>query len=75
MRRRLLTGLMPAVAATIALALAAGGCGSSGVTLDPVAQAAEATSHAGGARVALMAQVSGTGLSSTFTMSGEGFFS
>jgi hypothetical protein len=66
--------MIPAAAATLALALASGGCGSSGVTLDPVAQAADATSQAGGAHVALVAKVSATGLSSPFTMSGEGFF-
>jgi hypothetical protein len=48
------------------------GCGSSGVALDPVAQAAEVTSHAGGAHMSLAAQIDAGGLS--VTMSGEGFF-
>lgn len=74
MHSRALTGLLPAVAAALALALLASGCGSSGVTLDPVAQAAEATSSVGGAHMTLSAKVSAPGSSSPFTMSGEGFF-
>jgi hypothetical protein len=67
---RLVTGL----AATIALALSASGCGSSSVALDPVAQAADVTSHVGGAHMALTAQVSAGALAAPLTMSGEGFF-
>jgi hypothetical protein len=74
MHSRALTGLLPAAAAALALALLSSGCGSSGVTLDPVAQAAEATSSVGGAHVTLSAKVSAPGSSSPFTMSGEGFF-
>lgn len=70
---RLLTALTPAVAAACALALTTSGCGSS-ATLDPVAQAAEVTSHAGGAHIALTANVSANGLSAPFTVRGEGFF-
>jgi hypothetical protein len=56
------------------LALATSGCGSSSVALDPVAQAAEATSQAGGAHMSLTAQISAAGLSTALTMSGQGFF-
>jgi hypothetical protein len=42
--------------------------------LDPVAQAAEATSHAGGAHLALSIQASSAALSVPFTISGHGFF-
>jgi hypothetical protein len=73
MHARALTGLLPAVAAALALALLTSGCGSSGVT-DPVARAAEATSSVGGAHMTLNAKVSAPGSSSPFTMSGEGFF-
>jgi len=72
MRLRPLTGLIPPAA--LALALVTSGCGSSGVTLDPVAQAAEVTSHAGGAHIALTARISASGSSVPFTMTGEGFF-
>jgi hypothetical protein len=61
-------------AAAAGVALAASGCGSSGVTLDPVAQAAEATSHAGGAHIALSARIALSGSPAPFTLSGEGFF-
>jgi hypothetical protein len=54
MRSRTAIGLLAALAGTGALAVTASGCGSSGpAALDPVAQAAETTGHAGGARVAL----------------------
>jgi hypothetical protein len=72
MRPRPLTALIPAAALAIALAMS--GCGSSGAALDPVAQAAEVTSHAGGAHLALTARISASGSSVPFTMSGEGFF-
>jgi len=55
--------------------MATSGCGNSGsVALDPVAQAADVTSNAGGAHMSLTAQVSAGSLPATFTMSGEGFF-
>jgi hypothetical protein len=74
MRLPVATRLLPGLAAAIALALSASGCGASSATLDPVAQAAEATSHAGGAHMALSAQVSAPGLSAPLTLSGEGIF-
>lgn len=73
MRLRLLTALVP-VAAAAAVALSAGGCGSSAAALDPVAQAAEVTSHAGGTHIALSARVSVPGTTAPFTLSGQGFF-
>jgi hypothetical protein len=68
--------LLPLIAAAIAIPLCSAGCGGSSATavLDPVAQAAQVTSHAGGAHLALSVQVSGSGLPSPFTMSGQGYF-
>jgi hypothetical protein len=68
--------LLALVAATaIVSSVAAAGCGSSSVaTLDPVAQAADVTAHAGGAHLALAAQVQADGLSQPVVISGEGFF-
>ncbi len=73
MRLRLLTALGP-VGAAAALALAASVCGSSSVALDPVAQAAEVTSHAGGAHMTITVRVEIPGASAPFTVSGQGFF-
>jgi len=67
-------GFLHAIAAAIALALSGSGCGTSTAALDPVAQAAEATSHLGGAHIALSVQVAAPGLPQPFTMSGQGFF-
>jgi len=74
MRLRIATGVLPGLAAAIALALAGSGCGSTSATLDPVAQAAEVTSQAGGAHIALAAQISAAGLSAPLTINGQGFF-
>jgi hypothetical protein len=63
-----------ALAATLALAVCASGCGSSSAVLDPVAQAADATSHVGGAHMTLEVQVRAAGLPAPFTISGVGFF-
>jgi hypothetical protein len=63
--------LAAAAAAFVALA---GGCGSATSTVDPVAQAADATTRAGGARVALSGTVSATGLSQPVTLAGSGSF-
>jgi hypothetical protein len=71
---RLLTGLIAGVAAALALALTTSGCGSSSVAVDPVAQAAEATSHAGGAHMALAMQITAAGLPAPVSVSGEGLF-
>jgi hypothetical protein len=70
MRRQLsLIALMAAPA--LAAAALASGC-SSGASIDPVAQAAEATSHAGGARIALSGTVTVPGANSPVTLSGAG---
>jgi hypothetical protein len=66
--------LIPALAAAAALAISTSGCGSTSDALDPVAQAADVTSHAGGAHLSLTMQFDASGLSVPFTMSGEGFF-
>jgi hypothetical protein len=67
--------LIPPVLVAIALAMMASGCGSSAsVALDPVAQAADVTSNAGGAHMSLTAQVSNGALPAPITISGEGFF-
>jgi hypothetical protein len=63
-----------ALAGAIALAVSSSGCGSSGAVLDPVAQAADATSLLGGAHIALAMQVSAGGLPTPLTISGVGFF-
>src|ERR1700694_3586689 len=74
MGRHRAMGLLPAIGSAIALALYGSGCGASGTAIDPVAQAAEVTSHAGGAHIAVSIQVSAAGLPAPFTMSGQGFF-
>src|SRR5262249_54025748 len=62
-------------AVAFALVLSIAGCGSSGVVaLDPVARAADATSHAGGAHIAVTAQVQAAALSTPFKITGGGFF-
>jgi hypothetical protein len=68
--------LLAGIAAAIAIPLSTSGCGGSGATavLDPVAQAAQVTSHAGGAHIALSVQLSGAELPGSFTMSGQGYF-
>jgi hypothetical protein len=71
--RRLIT-LVPIVAAAIALSLYGSGCGATSATLDPVAQAAEVTSHVGGAHLAVSIEASGSGLSQPFVIGGQGFF-
>jgi hypothetical protein len=71
-RSRAMTRLVPVLIA--AVALATGGCGSSGVAIDPVARAADVTSQAGGAHVALTVQVDVAGQPSPITMTAQGFF-
>src|SRR3989442_9158840 len=74
MRARRAAAVLAVVVAACLPALCANGCGSSSATLDPVASAAEVTSHVGGAHVALSMQMSASGLPSTISASGEGFF-
>ena len=74
-RMRLRSAACPLAPIAVAFALSIGGCGGSGVAaLDPVARAADATSHVGGAHIAITAQVQAAALSTPFTMSGGGFF-
>ena len=58
MPRRALGRGVGAIAVAAAFAALAGGCGSAGVSIDPVAKAADATTRAGGARVAMSGTVS-----------------
>jgi hypothetical protein len=66
--------LAPGIAGALALALYSGGCGASASALDPVAQAAQSTTHAGGAHLALSIQVTAAGLPQPLQMSGQGFY-
>ncbi len=70
---RLLLALV-ALAAVAALALGISGCGSSGVTFDAVAQAADATSATGGVHMQFTMQISSDALSSSVTATGQGFY-
>jgi hypothetical protein len=63
-----------AMAAALVLGLAGSGCGSSAVTLDPVAQAADATSHAGGAHMTLSVAIDGGALGGQFTVKAAGTY-
>jgi hypothetical protein len=75
MRVRALIGAVAAALAALSLALGASGCGTgASAVLDPVAQAADATSHAGGAHFSFSAQVSAAGLPVLVTLSGTGSF-
>jgi hypothetical protein len=56
------------------MAASSSGCGSTSAVLDPVAQAADATSQVGGAHMALAMEVSAGGLPAPLTISGVGFF-
>jgi hypothetical protein len=75
MRLRVLTALIAGGLAGAALVTATSGCGgSTSATLDPVAQAAEVTSKAGGVHLALTAQLGGSLLPGPITVGGQGFF-
>ncbi len=63
-----------ALLAAGALGVAATGCGSSEATLDPVAQAADVTTHSGGSQIAMTVTVTAPGLSSPLTVKGNGTF-
>jgi len=71
--RRLFVALA-ALLATGGLAGALSGCGASSATLDPVAQAAEVTSAAGGVHMQMSMSLSFPGLSSPVSATGHGFF-
>lgn len=76
MRVRSLTALLAALAAlaAVVVALAGSGCGSSGSSLDPVAQAAETTTRAAGFHMEFTGRVTTPALPSPVTLSGTGFF-
>ena len=56
------------------LALILSGCGTGAATIDPVAEAAVATSQAGGAQMSMRARVEIEGLGTPLTMTGTGNF-
>jgi hypothetical protein len=66
--------ILAALGAAVALAVAASGCGTSSATLDPVAQAAETTSAAGGVHMDLQMSITAPGLSTPVAVSGRGYF-
>src|SRR5690349_17162858 len=75
MRVRPLIGAIAAALAGLALVLVASGCGSSAsAVLDPVAQAADATSRSGGAHLSFTGQISAPGLAAPVALSGTGVF-
>src|SRR5207247_406488 len=73
-KARLATSLLSASAAAAALAVSTSGCGSTSATLDPVARAAEATTHAGGARVSITGSVTSSSFGMALTLKGDGAF-
>jgi len=60
--------------AIAAIALGISGCGSSGVSFDAVAQAADATSATGGVHMQFTMQISSDALASSVTATGQGFY-
>jgi hypothetical protein len=70
MKLRRTIGMLAALLVAATAALGAAGCGSE-ATLDPVAQAAQTTEHAGGMQVALQASVSLGGMQ-PIALSGRG---
>lgn len=67
--------LLITLISVLAATLAAGGCGGSTVAaIEPVAEAAEATMHAGGTQMALDATVEGAGLPAPVRVTGSGTF-
>jgi len=76
MRARTVLSTIAALLAAGALGAAATGCGSGGAsaTLDPIAQAAEITNHAGGAQIAMSMTMTIPGLASPIAVTGGGHF-
>ncbi|HEY4896815.1 MAG TPA: hypothetical protein VII01_12065 [Solirubrobacteraceae bacterium] len=74
MKGRIWIGLVAVIAAIAAIAVLSGGGGGRGGSLDPVAQAAETTTHVGGAHVALSGSVSISSLATPITITGRGAF-
>jgi hypothetical protein len=57
-----------------ALAAAASGCGSTQASIDPVAQAAEVTTHSGGSQIAMTVTLEGSEFPAALTIKGNGEF-
>ena len=76
MRARTAISTLAAALAAGAIGVAATGCGSSGpsAALDPIAQAADITNHAGGAQIAMTMNMTIPGLDSPISMTGGGHF-
>lgn len=76
MRARPAISAFAALLAAGAFGVAATGCGSGGpsATLDPIAQAAEVTTHAGGSQLAISMKMNIGGLPSQITATGGGHF-
>src|SRR2546422_7769760 len=74
MKARSATALLSALAAMAGLVASTSGCGSTSATLDPVAQAAATTTHAGGALVSVTGSITGPSLGTTLTLNGDGNF-
>jgi hypothetical protein len=74
MYSRLPARLIALTAGMLLLLLVLSGCGSSTATIDPVAQAAVATTHAGGAQMSMRAQIELGSGSGPLTMTGTGDF-
>jgi hypothetical protein len=72
MKARISIVLLAAIAAIAAVLISTSGGG--GGALDPLAQAAETTTHAGGVQMSLKGSVTAPGLPSQLTFSGEGSF-
>lgn len=73
MKARVPLVLLAAIAVLAAVLISTGGSGGGGA-LDPVAQAAETTTHAGGVRMSLRGSVTVPGVASRLTFSGQGSF-
>ncbi len=70
MHSRLPTGLIALAAGLLALILS--GCGSTAATIDPVAEAAVATTHAGGAQMSMHISMDIEGLADPIAVNGTG---
>ncbi len=74
MKARFSLLLLAAIAAIAAVLIATNGGGGGGGALDPVAQAAETTTHVGGVQMSLQGSVTVPGVADQLTFSGQGSF-
>jgi hypothetical protein len=72
MKARPFIALLGGLAAIAALVGSASGCGSTSATLDPVAEAAQTTTHAGGALVSITGSITSPNTGTTLTLEGQG---